>query len=70
MIYTDLKKNFISSCAEGDISPDLIDLYVREWHEGTSSESLAEYLDMSDEEYASWVENPGVLKDIIASRKK
>ena len=61
MIKTDTKKSFIELCIGGDVSPSDIDRFVREWHEGDSEKSLAEYLGMTDEEYASWVEKPDAL---------
>jgi len=69
MIKTDTRKSFIELCIGGDVSPSDIDRFVREWHESDSHESLAEYLGMTHEEYASWVETPSALKHIIAVRK-
>lgn len=69
MIKFGTKKSFIELCVGGEVSPSDIDRFVREWHESDSDESLAEYLGMTIEEYALWVETPNALQNIIAARK-
>ena len=47
-----------------------IDAYVERWHRQKPAEPLHEYLGLTWEEYASWVEDPSQLAVIIAARKK
>ena len=53
----------------GDILDTEIDDFVQQWHEGQTTEGLAEFLGFSDEEYALWVEQPEALRSILFCRK-
>lgn len=60
---------FMEACISGDALLEEIEDYVDEWHEGDSEEGLHEYLGMTEEEYAIWVENDAALKTIFHARK-
>lgn len=62
---------FFSLYAAGRISEDQIDSFVEAWHESGDEEtrSLAEYLGMTDDEYAVWVMSHAALPTILASRR-
>jgi hypothetical protein len=70
MIKIDTQKSFIELCLEGKALLSDIDQFVEKWHESDSDESIEEYLGMTFEEYALWVEKPKTLKHIIAARRK
>lgn len=61
---------FVDLCLEGRALLDEVDDYVDQWHDGPSTESLASYLGMTEDEYAVWVEKPGALPFILFSRKR
>lgn len=65
----DSNKSFIELCLRGEAHLSDIDHFVDEWHESDSDKSIEEFLGMTFEEYALWVENPNTLKYIIAARK-
>jgi hypothetical protein len=47
-----------------------VDDFVDQWHDDPEgSADLAEYLGMTADEYALWVEKPEALRYILASRK-
>ena len=60
--------NFIAKCLTGAARIDEIDDYADLWHESDSSESLAQFLGLTDEEYALWVEKPDALPEILRVR--
>ena len=60
---------FVDLCLRGDASPDQIDDFVDLWHDGDSEGSLAEFLGLSDKEYALWVETPKSLATILDARQ-
>lgn len=60
---------FIDLCLQGEAMATEIDEFVDRWHESDSGESLPEYLGMTEQEYALWVERPTFLKLIMFSRK-
>lgn len=47
-----------------------IDQWVETWHTGSDGRSLADFLGMSEEEYAVWVERPESLAFIVLARKR
>lgn len=53
----------------GEAEPSDFDDAVEEWHSGPSPVSLAEFLGMSDAEYAEWVVDPSALPAIAARRR-
>lgn len=62
--------NFIQNCLTGDALLDEIDDYIDEWHDGDSELPLHDYLGMSWDEYAAWIESPENLTYIITARKR
>lgn len=62
--------NFIQNCLTGDALLDEIDEYIDEWHDGDSELPLHDYLGMSWDEYAAWIESPENLTYIITARKR
>jgi hypothetical protein len=48
-------KTFLDLVLAGEARQDDIDDFVEQWHDGDASCSLAEFLGMSDDEYALWV---------------
>jgi hypothetical protein len=61
---------YMKQVLAGDALLDDIDDYVSQWHEQSSSVELPAYLGMSWEEYSLWVEQPKVLRLIIAARER
>ena len=58
-------KTFLDLVLTGKAHQDDIDDFVDQWHDGYTSCSLAEFLGMSDDEYALWVEKPSSLSLIL-----
>ena len=58
-------KTFLDLVLAGEARQDDIDDFVDQWHDGDASCSLAEFLGMSDDEYALWVEKPSALSLIL-----
>lgn len=54
----------------GEASPEEIDDAVAAWHEGGSGLELHEFLGMTWEEYALWVETPAALDSIVTARRR
>ena len=63
------KSTFISACLAGNAFAEEIDDFVDAWHDGNDSRDLNEYLGMTKEEYAVWVERPETLQYIIFAHK-
>ncbi len=59
---------FVDACLAGDCLADEIDDFVDLWHEGESQEPLSEFLGLTPEEYALWVEKPESLEWILYAR--
>jgi len=64
------RETYVDLCLSGHILADKIDDYVDEWHESEYNCSLAEYLGLTDDEYALWVEQPATLGMILHARKR
>jgi hypothetical protein len=60
--------NFVEKCLAGLALANEIDDYVDMWHTGSHDMQLHEFLGMSWEEYALWVEQPKALGAILQSR--
>ena len=60
---------FMDLCLAGRAFVDEVDDYVDKWYDMDSSLSLPEFLGMSRQEYALWVEKPGSLKYLLRARK-
>jgi hypothetical protein len=63
---------FFDLYSRGEITAEQIDDFVHQWHHAPESEqrSLAEYLGMTDEEYAVSVMDPAALPQILAAREQ
>ena len=61
---------FLDACVAGRATPDQIDDWVERWHGlgARDRRTLAEYLGMSGDEYARWVERPVALDSILRAR--
>lgn len=65
----DRPKRFIDRCIDGEASADDITLFIHEWMDRDSMESIEEYLGMTSEEFAAFTRDPDSLACIIAARK-
>lgn len=66
-----MKKAFIYAVLDGDVGPEKINDYVQEWHElANCTESLPDYLGLTEEEYSRWVRDPKELTKIIEERRQ
>ena len=64
-------KNFMDRALGGYVLElDLIDDEIEAWHSSSSSEQLNEWLGMTAEEYALFVERPQALPMILLGRKR
>lgn len=61
--------SFVEACLAGDVDLDQIDDYVDLWHDGPSELELSDFLGMTWDEYARWVETPQVLPQIILAHR-
>jgi hypothetical protein len=62
---------FVEMALTGDVVMDEIDDFVEEWHTSKqNSEPIHEFLGMTEDEYALWVEQPGSLRLILAARRE
>jgi len=61
-------KSFIEKVLAGKATAESIDNFIDQWHEGNGSETLPDYLGMTEDEYALWVETPEALDLIIQAR--
>jgi hypothetical protein len=59
---------FAQQVLEGAAKPEDIEKFVAAWHDGAGGDSLAEFLGLSEDEYALWVERPESLPAILAAR--
>ncbi len=64
-----LGKAFVESYLDGEALPEEIDDFIDQWHVGEFECGLAEYLGLSDEEYAEWAERPYSLPVILFAHK-
>lgn len=63
--------DFVTACVKGRSHLGKIDDYIDAWHEGKAGldQELDEFLGMTPEEYALWVERPEVLPFIIIAHR-
>jgi hypothetical protein len=59
---------FIDLCLAGEVDPSTIDEHVAAWHQSDTELTIAEFLGMTEEEYAAWVEEPWTLRFILFAR--
>ena len=57
---------FLDLVASGEAK---IDDFVDRWHDVETKESLASFLGMTDEEYATWLAEPDQLAAIARARR-
>lgn len=56
---------FLYQCLEGKVDPEDIDNFIDDWHDGNSEEELYEFLGLSRDEYALYIEKPNALSHIV-----
>ena len=59
------EKGFVAACLEHRAEPAQIDDFVDLWHHSETDETLSEFLGMTPDEYALWVERPESLGYIL-----
>lgn len=69
VIKVEKEKNFVELYLEGRKTLEDIHDHIDDWHEGESKASLPEYLGLTEEEYAAWVQKDSALKDILNKKK-
>ena len=62
-----IPRTFIDLCLRGEASVLEIDDFVDRWHDGQDPRELRDFLGMSRNEYAVWVEQASSLRFIIRS---
>lgn len=66
-----MKKTFAELFINDEIEFEKIDDFVDEWHEGDSELPIHEYLGLSEQEYAMWVETTdGFLRGYLEDKKE
>lgn len=62
---------FVEQCLEGRATLEDIDDFVDRWHESDEGEEreLHEYLGLTWDEYALWVERPASLRYVLFSKR-
>ena len=63
------EEKFADLCLKGEALADQIDDFVDCWHESDVDIPLHEFLGLTRDEYALWVERPDSLKFILFARK-
>ena len=61
---------FASLCLSGDALLEDIDNFVDAWHDNSLGMNIYDYLGMTRQEYALWVERPDALSFILNAREK
>ena len=64
-----MSDTFIDAVLAGEAFWTDIDEWVRRWHAGEGTGELPEFLGMSGDEYAVWVEKPTALRAILAAHE-
>jgi len=62
------KTTFIEKCVNQMAHPEEIDDYIDSWHDGHVETGLHEFLGLTENEYASWIEHKKTIAEIIESR--
>ena len=60
---------FVDLCIKGVVLTEEIDDFVDSWHSSDSEQALHEFLGMTQEEYAAWVDGSWVLPYIIIAHR-
>ena len=61
---------FVNLCLSGEAFANEIDDFVDAWHDGNDPRTMSDFLGMTDEEYAIWVERPETLREILNARQQ
>ncbi len=64
-----MSNTFVEQVLLGDALWTEIDDWVERWHSGSGDRSLQDFLGMTWQEYALWVEQPSTLRVILAARE-
>lgn len=64
-----MSKRYVDRVLDGSALWTDVDDYVAAWHEGDSDESLPEFLGLTQDEYALWLEQPQALRLILAAKE-
>lgn len=62
--------SFIEQCLSQMAAPEDIDDFINQWHDGSGTQSLHEFLGMTLKEYAFWIADAAILPVIIRIRSK
>ena len=62
-------RTFVQVVLDGDADVRQAEEFVAQWHATPNGGSLAEFLGLTDSEYALWVERDSALPFILASRR-
>lgn len=60
---------FVDLALSGAVTLDDIDDFVDTWHQGGTGQELHDFLGLTWEEYALWVEQPAALRFILFARR-
>lgn len=60
---------FVDLCLAEKVRPTDIDDFVEAWHGGTSREDVWDFLGLTRDEYARWVEEPKSINVILEARR-
>lgn len=60
--------SFITQCLSQKAAPEDIDDFINQWHEGSGTQSLHEFLGMTLKEYAFWIADAAILPMIVRIR--
>jgi len=60
---------FVDLCLAGKVRPTDIDDFVEAWHGGASRRDIWDFLGLTRDEYARWVEEPSSIDGIIEARR-
>lgn len=65
-----MSERYIDQVLDGAVMWTDIDDWVQRWHEEHRADELHEFLGLTPDEYALWVEQPRALRLIIAARER
>ena len=58
-----MNQTFFDLYMKGKATIDDLDDYLDEWHDGSSSQSIEDYLGLTKEQYFKWCQDPVLLKN-------
>ena len=62
---SDRQATFVEACLSGTAGLADVDRFVERWHLGGDTRPLHEFLGLTPQEYAAWVEDPQTLRFIL-----